>query len=295
MESAVDEGDVRNRYRSFDGMADSTTRAGLPDEALRFRTEIVRMALAEPDAAGIAYAYLRRAETRFEAGAGAARDLERARTAVAEIKDAADRRLQEANLLLVQGRILGASRPADALPLLSQVVETYEATGDRFRIIDAYLLRAKAGLAVADPAGAEKDLRAGLGEFERQRDKVKDENLRLTYFEQARELFDHLIALQARRPDGTAAAFDVAERQRARVLLDRLAPERLAQPLTLREVRRRLPPGVVLVAYTSLPDRLLVWTARRDAAPDDRGPGHGAGAGRPSGRAARRGGRAGKG
>jgi len=52
----------------------------------------------------------------------------------------------------------------------------------------------------------------------------------------ARELFDRLIELQALRPDDHDEAFASAERQRARVLLDRLT----IRALSLEEVQGRL-------------------------------------------------------
>ncbi len=272
LEIAVEEGDIRRRYTALDKTADAVLKERLPEAALLFRDEVVRIALAEPDPPGETHAFLRRAETLFELGRRqeALLDLARSKRACARILDGDERRRREADILLAEGRIRAADEPAAALPFLDRALDLYRTDENRYPIVGAYLARAKALRAAGRPDEAERDLLAGIAEFERQRGQVRDEELRVAYFEQAGELFDLLIDLQAERPGGAEEAFDSAERQRARVLLDRLisggdrAAGNPGRPLRLPQVKHRLP-SVALVAYASLPERLLIWVVRQGA------------------------------
>jgi CHAT domain-containing protein len=266
---AAQEGDLRRLYTTADQEADLSAREGLYRASLHFRNEVLRLALSEPDPPGRTHAFLRRAETWSLLGrpARAWRDLQMARRSWELIPDEGERRLRNADLSMAEGRLLASDRPLDALSYFGRALEIHRADNNRYALVGAYLAEAKALLRVGRASAAELDLRAGIREFERQRGQVHDEELRIAYFEQARELFDLLIGLQVDRPGGEAEAFEMAERQRARVLLDRLASGPRAEPLSLAEIRRRLPPGVAVIAYASLSDRLLVWIVRHDEDP----------------------------
>lgn len=266
---AVQEGDRRRLYATADQVADLSAREGLYRASLHFRNEVLRLALSEPDPPGRTHAFLRRAETWSLLGRPdrARRDLQRARRSWERISEEGEHRLRDADLSMAEGRLLASERPSDALAYFGRALEIYRADDNRYALVGAYLEQAKALLKVGRTSAAEMDLRTGIREFERQRGQVHDEELRIAYFGQARELFDLLIGLQVDRPGGVAEAFETAERQRARVLLDRLASGSRAEPLSLAEVQRRLPPDVAVVAYASLSDRLLIWIVRRDQAP----------------------------
>src|SRR5205807_9291625 len=91
------------------------------------------------------------------------------------------------------------------------------------------------------------------------------------FFEQAKDLFDLMISVAATQADGASLALSYAERERARVLLDRLGAPSLrhepgpgrAEPGSVTALQRHLPIGMALVEYALLEDRLLVWVVRR--------------------------------
>ncbi|RII25125.1 MAG: hypothetical protein CXR31_14645 [Geobacter sp.] len=83
------------------------------------------------------------------------------------------------------------------------------------------------------------------------------------------------LALQAAKPEERAMYAQALERLRADyqdLLLDieRKRPELLAlvkvNPVTLAEIRQELEPGVVILSYYQLPERLLCWRIERDQA-----------------------------
>jgi CHAT domain-containing protein len=265
----VEDGDPRRLYTGLDKTADTAAKERLLNVALLFREEVAKASLRNPDAPGLTHAFLRQAEAAFQAGheKEVLRYLNQAKGACARIEDRDERRSREADILLAEGRLLALDQPVKAVTLLNQALEIYEAIGNRYPIVQAYLARAQALIDSGNPAAAEADLVSGIGEFERQRGEIKNEELRIVHFDQARQLFDLLIDLRANGPDAAEAAFNAAEQQRARVLLDRVRTDRWAQPLSLNEVLRGLPEGISLVTYASLPERLLIWVLRRDIEP----------------------------
>jgi CHAT domain-containing protein len=266
LEIAVSEGDDRRRYSSLDEIADAARKELLMGVELLCRDEVVKLALLERDPPGVTHSFLMRSEALLQLNRReeSRQDLARAKGACIRIGDPAERKRQEADILLAEGRLLAQSEPLAAVAPLGEALTTYNASGYRFPLVEAYMVRARVLLAIGRPATAERDLVFGIDEFERQRSAIKNEELRIIHFDQARDLFDLLIDLQADAPRGVEKAFGSAEQQRARVLLDRSRMGRRARPLSLREVQGAILAGVSLVAYASLPDRLLIWVVRRN-------------------------------
>jgi CHAT domain-containing protein len=270
------DGDPRRLFSALDQAADAAAAEGLFEAALRFRDEVVAITSVKADPSGATHAFLHRAEVRFRLGQEkeALQDLQDAKQAYIRITDAAERNRRQADILLVEGKRQAATRPRSALPYLARAFQLYRQADYRIPLVEIYLLRARLLRSLGQTLAAERDLQSGIEEFERQRDQVTNEELRISYFDQARELFDLLIDLQADGSGGAEEAFAMAERQRARVLLDRLkqagssgSDSHDVEPLALREVQRRLPEGVTLISYESLPARLLIWVLRKDEEP----------------------------
>ena len=265
-EIAATEGDERQLFTALDKTADFALRESLPEVSLSFRQELIRLILkGDQDPPALAHALLRRAETRFalRQQAAALLDLAQAERATQGITDESERSRRRMDILIAAGKFLLAEKPRLAIDRLTQALGIAKNRNFRYPIADILLTRARAALRLGQNRAAEEDLLQGIAEFERQRSEVRSEDLRITYCAQARELFERLIDLQAGRPGGAQQAFVTAERQRARVLLDRLAPGKTA-PGNLEEIRRRLPLHTVLIAYSALPDRLLIWVVRPD-------------------------------
>lgn len=124
-----------------------------------------------------------------------------------------------------------------------------------------------------DTAAAEGYLRRALNELDRKRAKVTPGTFQVSFLDQARPLYDRMVALQLHlaKPE---QALETLERFRARSLLDRLqeisAPsgrqnetaELLAAPLTWREICRRMPTDTVIVVYGVVEERLVTWVVR---------------------------------
>jgi CHAT domain-containing protein len=260
--------------------ADSALADGAAEAALALQREAVLQASpASP---------LRRAETLtwlgwMEARAGsrerALGALRQAREQLREVEDSGQRQRREADIAGVEGTLVLAAEPRRAIALLSSALAAYQKEENHVFSLRMLLARARAERLAGEETLAEEDLRAGLAEYERLGANLPAEDVRLAHLEEMDEVFDEMIALQAERDP--ALAFAYADRARTRVLPgsasklwtgDRAEASRLMaaepEPLSLDEIRRRLPLGVSLVQFSVLPDRVLIWRIRRDGSLD---------------------------
>jgi CHAT domain-containing protein len=256
-----------------DAAAEACLQRGEEPASRFFHEEVVRLARESGSPVDLTLALLRKSGTSWHIGehAQALRGLAEARLHLAEIADPDQRARLEADLLVAESQVLTAGDAASADELDRALAFSRE-RGNHFLLGRLYLASARAQLARGDLGRAEEDLRRGIGEFERQRQRVPEEELRVSFFGRAQDLFEELVRLQVRMGQ-REAALDSAERGRARALLDHLGPlaeerERAVagaiDSLPAAEIRTALPRGVALVEYVLLADRLLAWVVRAD-------------------------------
>jgi CHAT domain-containing protein len=257
----------------FQVMADSALRQGEAGIALSFQREAVRGAELEKNPALLADALAWRGLLRHQLGdsEGARGDLEAARRTIARGGDRTVRRRIEAGIALIQGEIEVATHPRRAIPLLTSSLGFYAHTGHDFYKRIAHRARAQAYRRLGHAESAEADLLAGIGSYERQGERLREEEQRLAFLEQTWSLFDEMVAFQAEDRHAPWRAFEYQDLALTRVLPG-LTPQLQIQeaerrnllsreplPSTLAEIQRRLPAGTTLVQYSVLPDRLLLW------------------------------------
>ena len=257
-------------------MAEACTVAGELGAARSFRDESVRVTREAGDPVLLSHALLSRARTlhRLRGREGARRDLDEAARIIEQIPDEKQRQRNAADFFIAESEIDASRNPAEVIRALTLALDFYAGRENHLFLSRLYLARARAELALGEEAKAEEDLRKGIEDYEIQRQRVPEEPFQISFFDQSDSLFDEMVRLQAKQPGGEEVAFDFAERDRARSLLDRLGPldqrqrsavlQRSSEPLSAREIRQRLPEGVALIEYTLLEDRLLVWVVRRD-------------------------------
>jgi CHAT domain-containing protein len=235
-----------------------------PEIALLFRESAVRAARSLGEPVALTYALFRRAVLRLRTGdeAGAAADLAEARPLVKALPEA--RQVMEAEIALAEGEMVLQRDPREAAQLLGEALTYFKTDG--VRMLEVSLLRSRAHREAGDEVLADADLASGIAEAERQRDKVIDEAQRVAYFDRMQPLFDQRIASALRRGE-TGAALDLAEQARARTLLDRLnagGADSGRGPLASAALPDLIPPGVAVVEYAALDDRLCIWILRHD-------------------------------
>jgi CHAT domain-containing protein len=256
--------------------AEACSSAGKPAAERYFRDAAIRVTRKAGEPTSLTNALLYRAGTFFRLGEPrrAEADIQEAKSTTEKVPDERQRLRLKAYLLIIESESHLQRNPRQAIEDLTWTLEFFGRQGYRYSLRRLYLARARAELALGQEERAEEDLRLGIAEYELERHRVPDEPLRISFFEQADNLFDEMVRLQVRRPEGAERAFDYAEREHARALLDRLGPltagqrstvvARSDEPLDARAIQRSLPKDVALVEYAVLEGHLFAWVLRSD-------------------------------
>lgn len=261
----------QRRHTILISAAIAALRQRLPRAALEFQNQALANTESWRDPVALAEGHLYRATIRSRLGemTGASQDLAAAKRWIHEIGEKPIANRATAELLEQEAGIGKASTPGEAVASLSGAIERFRALQLSSRLPSLYLARSRALKAEGKLVEAEEDLSRGIGELEELRDPRLERVLRLSFFDQAADLFAEMIEIQwvQGRPE---RALEFAERARARDLLDALAgavPAAVEErtPLTPQAIAERLDSGVALVYYNVLPNRLLTWVVSAGA------------------------------
>lgn len=191
------------------------------------------------------------------------RSVSAARQHALAIPNAALKDRVSSDIAYVEGTMPGVA-PQRAIAILTTAVDTWRRYHWRIRSASGLLARGEAYLRAGDRVAAEADFLAGIAEMEEQREELVEPDFRAAYFERADLLFERLIALwlDENRP---ADALSIAERKRARALLDRIASAAgaratVAEPADATSIAARVPAGTAIVEYALLDDAIAIWT-----------------------------------
>jgi CHAT domain-containing protein/tetratricopeptide (TPR) repeat protein len=238
----------------FEDAVQASLRQRWPEAALQLQSRAVSLTQTFEQPTNIALALLTRA--RIEAALGrqelAKRDFSRALNILSPertvVKD-----LLAARIDVARSEIADVEGRATALASESFIPKHLDQQADfDFRR--------------GDTAAGEKSLERALDEFERRRAKVTPGSYRVSFFDQARPLYERMVALEVHlaQPE---KALEVLERFRARALLDQTGKIPVdgvgATPLSWQDLRRRIPEHTVLAVYAVVEDRLVTWLVQR--------------------------------
>jgi CHAT domain-containing protein len=202
-------------------------------------------------------AFVRRARAllRLDDRPAAAADLERAVVALDAFGDSVRRDFLASEIDVVRAELFSRSDCARAIQHSDAALPYFRRTQ---MIWLGSLLKTKAGCfqAMGDVLQARALLREAVAVYESRRASLRSVSDRVRGLELERAAFRDLVTLELLDLKDEAAAFATAERARAGVLADAWAGAHAD--------RRALAPGVAVVYYESLADRLAVWVLTRD-------------------------------
>lgn len=162
-----------------------------------------------------------------------------------------------------------------AMAAYDRAIETYDSME-----IGQYHYEARKGkllcrLAASDGDVLDKELPEVLRLFEENRGRIVEEQNRNSFFNDEQSVYDLAISYEFARGN-FETAFNYSERSRSRSLLDLIRkdgevsytktqrgivfdPDSVVIPLTLAELRPRIPLQTQIVEYAVLPDKILIW------------------------------------
>ncbi|WP_256645151.1 CHAT domain-containing protein [Thermomonas paludicola] len=195
-------------------------------------------------------------------------DLARARSVVEALPEPQDV-AQKAQLQRTRGRLLLAeNKPAEALALYQQLAGT--AVPDDPGFYRAWALDgvSRSEQALGRDTDAANALDQAIGEFDKARARFRSDEFKMGLFSDLQSVFERAIDLHSRLGQA-GQAFDISERSRSRALLDAVAGrveinQGDVSALDAASLQAMLRPDEVVVAYHTLPDRLLAWVLSSD-------------------------------
>jgi CHAT domain-containing protein len=185
--------------------------------------------------------------------------LMRARIAAAHAGDVSQKQLAEIDQ--AEAVVAMQRNPGRAIGLLTRALE-FAAKSDQY-IFMADLLwnRGRAHLAAGEKDAARADFLAGIEELEKQRGTIGTPELRARFFDASEGLFDDTVDLLADRGDA-AVAFQVADRAKARALLEIDESAAVPAPLLTPAVLAERLPNAALVEFAVLDRGVVVFCVR---------------------------------
>jgi CHAT domain-containing protein len=229
------------------------------EEALKIASEIGKRPISMTDG----YLHRARIHTRIGDMASADMDLAKARAAASAIDPADVRRRQEAEIDAAAAEVYRTGRQPEAIAAADRAVAFFDDRAGQVRLSRLLLLRGRAHLAAGHHDEAERDLAAAVTQFERVRDRVVESSLRRLVFQDGWAASSELIAFELRHRRNARRGLEIAERARARTLLESLDPDAVLP--TLETALASLPPRTTAMFFAALSDELWLWVATRDS------------------------------
>jgi CHAT domain-containing protein len=266
--------DPQRRYQLHTVAAFAAFQQGLPEVALYYQDEAVTeaMALGNPVAAGHALVIRARYRASAHETGQACADLEHARRWAGQIAGDAprDRVLIDAALVQAESAI---GSPAARLGLLDAALALAQRDNYLYQTVSLLLLRGRLLRESRSVAAALDDLARAIELVEAWRSQILDFDQKAAYLDKAREVFEEMVSLEAGEAHDSGAAFAYLDRQRARVLFDRVSrglssagSAKLgagSRGATVAGLARLLPDATSLLTYALIGDRIFAWVVDR--------------------------------
>ncbi|WP_374248905.1 CHAT domain-containing protein [Thermomonas sp.] len=195
-------------------------------------------------------------------------DLARARSTLDALPVPADA-AQQAQLQRTRGRLLLAeNKPAEALALYQQLAGAPVSGDEGFYRAWALDGVSKSEQALGRDAEAAQALDQAIDQFDKARAQFRSDEFKMGLFSDLQSVFERAIALHGKLGQASQA-FDISERSRARALLDAVAgrveiDKGEAVAIDAKSLQDMLRPDETVVAFHTLPDRLLAWVLTRE-------------------------------
>jgi CHAT domain-containing protein len=180
-----------------------------------------------------------------------------------------------ANASLYLGDLYRLSgNPIRALEAYDESISLYDELDFPHYSYSAHKGKLLSYIAQRDDVLAAQELQTVLELFEKNRQKVTEEQQRNIFFDNEQSVYDLAVDFEFSKMDNPQRAFEYSETSRARSLLDlmrngaqmvekegrpALRAIRGAVPLSFSEIREKMPEQAQIVQYAVLDDKLLIW------------------------------------
>lgn len=244
-------------------------REGEFHAAADFASEALAFDRQQGTALGLAESLWMRAMHRAKGGdaKGALADVHEAESYLSGIDSTANRARLRAGLRAVEGALQAERQPLVAIAHLDDALGFLRQSGYEYGQAEALIDRSRAMRQLGRFEDALLDLEKAARIVSRQRGRIREPVLRVSFFDLQAELADERVATSLRIDPTGEHAFWAADEARGLLFRESLA----LAPLRTAAVNRSFPWRAsqigdtdAILSYWSLPDELLIWIVRRD-------------------------------
>ncbi len=250
-------------------------RQGHHRAAADFASELLAFDREQRTPFGFADSLWTRAMHRAKAGDAreALADLKEAESWLPRVDSAVNRERLLAGIRAVQGEVEAETAPQTALRHLDEALGSLQRSGYEYGQAEILMDRARALRQLGRLNDAAADLDRATDLVMRQRRRVDDATLRVSFFDLQARLADERVALALRLDPSGETAFWAADQARGLLFRehgengDRQEPGHRPSRRDGQDLVSRLDGDDALLSYWSLPDALLIWVVRSGRAP----------------------------
>lgn len=204
------------------------------------------------------------------------KDIKLLREYKTKLSDEKFQNLLENEIIILEAKAYVASDPEKAVFLFTEQLEKAEQLKDNYYKRQLYLLRSKAHLQMGKVNLAEEDLLRAVDETENQRKAIKQEQYKISFFEEPIFAYQKIAELKVNYENEIEIAFDYVEQACARSLLDEighyqsrkfpssLSVKNTSTPLKLAQIQNQIPKSIALLEYLVLEDQIFIWVIKKD-------------------------------
>lgn len=246
---------------ALNAMSDFLLSAGDDRLALHYEDAAVSLGPRLGNPSFFADVLLWRAMLRSRRGdePGARADLKQAQQEAAKVLDPLRRDRFHADLGLYLGADLLNRDPAAAVDALSTALRYFEGTEHWSRVLLALEARAMAYGKLKDRESELRDLAHARELYVQVGRQLKQDAVRISFAGRIENAFDQTLRLRLEESSEAEVSLSQLEQERALNHPLRQGDSWLTEPVGIAEVQSALAPGMALVEYAVLSDRLLVW------------------------------------
>jgi CHAT domain-containing protein len=264
-------------WRHYGIVAIALYSAEFYDAAVEYQQESVRRALASGDSSMtcLSYAHLGLMYAKLGNFNEALKNAKQGYEIASKNAEQSQDKAMLAYLSLQLGHLYRQANDCeDALKNYDQSIGIYDRLKYPTHVFQAHKGRLLCYLKESDDARAQTELQTTMAIMEDNRSTILEDDNRNKFFDVEQSIYDLAIGYAFQKaPDGREA-FRYSEASRARSLLDhiqgrnidptRLHHAKVFTPLSLAEIKQRLPPANQIVEYTVLEDKTLIWIIDRE-------------------------------
>lgn len=249
---------------------------GKPQIAIYFYDEAFLLAIKNKIESGVILSLLKKAQINqhFNNKKALFEDIQLIKKYTDKIPDKTLKNFTKDIVTIIEAKNYTTDEPEKTIILCSKLLEQFGQTKDTYYNTQLYMIRFQAYLQVGKVDLAKADLLTLISELEKQRKAIKEQNYRISFFEEPISIYEELVKLKINHSNEIETAFDYVESSHARTLFDEIETYQkttniskkvlkgVSNSLIFTQIQIQLPEKIALLEYLVLKNQIFIWVIK---------------------------------